>query len=321
MTSSVHSCDHACALTCPPDACAIHAAVPPIDFNETLARFQREATRGVCNTGRYRMPYFVWGSGPPLVVIHGLSDTSTSFVQPVWRLSTHFRCIAYDLPGTVRGDGACPRRLTHDDLIRDLFALLDHLQLDRAYLLASSLGATIALKALHERPQRLPRAILQGAFAHLRLRRTERVLAWIGRLLPGTMGGLPLRERMLTKRNRREFASRSPDVMRYFLDRTGRVPVATVGHQARLLDGLDLRPLLPAISQPVLLICGDRDRVVPNVHSDVLMNGLPNAGRIIIEQCGHLPAYTHPEVFAEVVRQFLTPPIPVREAASCRTES
>jgi pimeloyl-ACP methyl ester carboxylesterase len=255
------------------------------------------------------------------VIVHGLSDTSESFVQPLSRLSAHFRCIAYDLPGTVRGDGARPRSLTHDDLVRDLFALLDHLQLDRAYLLASSLGATVALKALHERPQRLPRAILQGGFAHRRLRRTERVLAWIGRLLPGTMSGLPLRERMLTKVNRREFASRLPEVMRYFLDRTGRVPVATVGHQARWLDGLDLRPLLPEIRQPILLVCGDRDRVVPNVYSDVLMNGLPNAGRVIIEQCGHLPAYTHPEVFAEVVRQFLTPPIRVQETESCRTES
>src|SRR5262249_27679404 len=171
-----------------------HAAptATPIDLAETVKRFEGEATRGICDTGRYRMPYFVWGSGPPLVIIHGLSDTAESFIQPVSRLSSHFRCIAYDLPGTVPGDGARPRRLAHDDLVADLFALLNHLDLPRAYLLGSSFGSTIAIKALHQRPDRLPRAILQGALAHRRLRRVERALAWIGRYVPLSMARVPL---------------------------------------------------------------------------------------------------------------------------------
>jgi pimeloyl-ACP methyl ester carboxylesterase len=39
----------------------------------------------------------------------------------------------------------------------------------------------------------------------------------------------------------------------------------------------------------------------------MLLHGLPNAGRVILEGCGHVPSYTHPEAVAEVVRQFLTP--------------
>ena len=79
-------CQHDCA----PDACALHGpAAAPVDFAAARERFRREATRGVCDTGRYRMPYFAWGAGPPLVLIHGLSDTPESFVQPAARLSGH----------------------------------------------------------------------------------------------------------------------------------------------------------------------------------------------------------------------------------------
>ena len=66
-------------------------------------------------------------------------------------------------------------------------------------------------------------------------------------------------------------------------------------------SGANFRVLAPLIS-------GDQDRVVPRCYDDVLLHGLPNAGRVVLEGCGHVPSYTHPEVLAEVIRQFLTPP-------------
>ena len=59
-------------------------------------RFQREARHGTLDTGRYRMPYFVWGEGPPVVFVHGLCDDAASLVLPLARLSRRFCCIAYD---------------------------------------------------------------------------------------------------------------------------------------------------------------------------------------------------------------------------------
>ncbi len=287
--------------------CPAAGSLPPIELNDALTRFEREAVRGTCDTGRYRMPYFVWGEGPPLAFVHGLSDSSRSFLLPMSRLAGPFRCIGYDLPAG-RGDGARLRRYRHDDLVADLFALLDHLGVQRSYVLGSSLGATIVLSALHRVPARLPRAILQGALAYRPLRRAERALVWLGRWLPGRMGRVPLREKVLRKTQQPLFAHRPSDVWPYFLDVTGRPPIAAVARQALWLHQLDLRPILPAIRQPVLLVCGDHDNVVPQRFTDVLLTGLPNAGRVILEGCGHMPSYTHPELYAEVIRRFLTPP-------------
>jgi len=309
-----HSCGQDCAPACTA-VCAADAGAwaTPIRLEEVLSRFKGEASRGICDTGRYRLPYFTWGAGPPLLFIHGVSDGGHSFVQPMSRLAGHFRCIAYDQPGG-RSDGARLGRYTHADLVADVWALLDHLGVRQSYVLASSFGSTIALAAMQARPERLPRAILQGGLAGRRLRWAERLLARLGCFLPGPMARVPLRRLVLRAVNYTAFGQRQPDVWRYFLDCSGRAPVAAFARQALLLDRLDLRPLLPEVRQPVLLVCGDRDPVATAEDEEVLLQGLPNAGRVVIEGCGHVPSYTHPEALAEVVRQFLTPPAGPRVA-------
>jgi pimeloyl-ACP methyl ester carboxylesterase len=279
----------------------------PIILSEALKRFEREAVRGVCDTGRYRMAYYSWGEGPPLLFVHGLGDSPRSFIRPISRLSAHFRCIAYDLPSGHR-DRARLRRYTHDDLVADIWALLDHLGLRQSYILGSSFGSTIVLKAMHARPERLPRGILQGGMAHRPLRRAEWLLAFWGRFLPGSVAGIPKREKILLNATGRAFKELFPDIWDHFLDNSGRARLAAFASQAYLLHHLDIRPLLSGIHQPVLLICGEHDHLVPRSYEDVLLQGLPNAGRVVIEGCGHVPSYTHPEVLAEVIRQFLTPP-------------
>jgi pimeloyl-ACP methyl ester carboxylesterase len=241
------------------------------------------------------------------VFIHGVGDSSRSFLLPISRLAARFRCIAYDLPNGW-DDGARLGRYSHAALVEDFRALLDHLHLDRSYVLASSFGGTIALKALRAFPHRLPRAILQGTFARRPLRRAELFLARLGRWLPGSVGRLPYREKHLHKVNGPFFARQPEAVWRAFISWTARARIRAMAHQALQVHGVDLRADLSEIRQPVLLIVGDQDTVVPWQASDELLQGLPSAGRAVIEGCGHLPCYTHPEVFSEVVRMFLTPP-------------
>src|SRR5207245_6866652 len=104
-----HSGDPARLATC---AAPSAAPPPPRTLAEALERFEKEAVRGTCDTGRYRCSYSTWGEGPPLVFLHGLADSSQAFVMPMALLSRFFRCISYDLP-TGRDDGARLSRYTH----------------------------------------------------------------------------------------------------------------------------------------------------------------------------------------------------------------
>jgi pimeloyl-ACP methyl ester carboxylesterase len=288
----------------------------PLALAEAQRRFEAEATWGVCPTGSYRCPYFVWGTGPPMVLIPGLADDARSFVQLAAHLAEHFRCIAYDLPAGGN-DGANLRQYTHDRLVADVFALLDHLAISQSYVLGSSFGSTIALGALRARPERLPRAVLQGGFAWRPLAPAEVLLARLAKYWPGTLRLLPFRKAILRRNHYASFAHRTPDVWDYFLVRSNTPPMAAAAHRALLIHQIDLRPILAEIRQPVLLICGDNDPLVSPACAETLLNGLANSGRIDLANCGHNPLFTHPELLGEIVRWFLTPPDCPGEYGGC----
>lgn len=275
-----------------------------VSLPSAIERFRREAVWSTYDTGRYRCEFSVWGEGPPLVFVPGLCDDPWSYILPMARLSEKFCCVAYHMPAG-NGDGARLLRYRHNHLVDDLLALLDHLKMDEAFLLGSSFGSTVALAALHRRPERFPRGILQGGFARRPLAWAEVMLAAWARWWPGSLDRLPLRRELFRQNHEPFFAESDAAVMRFHLDSDGRQRIAAVAHRALLLHQLDLRPLLPAIRQPVLLLCGDRDPLVGRVCAQELASGLPNASRAEIEACGHLPQFTHPEVMSEVVKRFL----------------
>jgi pimeloyl-ACP methyl ester carboxylesterase len=283
------------------------AAVMPVTLESALRRFEREARRGVCDTGRYRCPYYVWGTGPPLLFVHGISDTARSFVLPIAHLAGHFRCIAYDLP-TGRGDGARLSRYGHSDFVDDLFALLDHLGIRQTYLYGSSFGSTISLAAMVHQPGRLPRAVIQGGFARRRLAPAELLLSSLSRYWPWDLQQMPFRKALLIRADAGPFRTGPPAVWQFYLANSGATPMAAVAQRALLVHRIDLRSLLPRVRQPVLMVCGDCDPTVNRTCEQVLLEGLPNVGRIELRGCGHFPYFTHPAVLAEVVRGFLSPP-------------
>ena len=275
-------------------------------LSECLEQRARLAQHGVLDTGRYRCRYVVWGRGPTLVLIPGMGMEAIGFAMLMARLQAHFRCVSYDLPD---GDGDSAHLMTyrHGSLVADLFALLDHLSIRQCSLLGPSFGSTIALSALHAQPGRFSRAILQGAFARRPLAPLEVLAASFARFLPGRLGDWPLVRQVLEHNQREWFLTREPDVWDFFVAQNIRMPLCAFAVRVLMAHRLDLRPILPTIVQPVLLVCGDRDPLVGKQCEQELKQGLPLAARAEIEDCGHFPHLTHPEVLAEVVQQFLLP--------------
>lgn len=283
------------------DAPACSAAV---SLEQARRRFQSEAIARTFDAGRYRMPFRVWGTGSPLVFVPGMCDDARSFVLLLARLSGQFCCVAYDLP-SGRGDGARLGRIGPDDLVADLVALCDHLGFRQANLLGASFGSTVVLRALAAHADRFPTAVLQGGFAHRPLAFAEVLLARAARWWPGRMRQLPGWRPVLQARVGAEFAGVDPARWQYLLDVHGDAGIAPVARRALWIHATDLRPLLATIQQRVLLVVGERDVVVGQACAETLLRGLPHALRAEIEGAGHLPQFTHPEVFCEIVEQFL----------------
>ncbi len=276
-------------------------------LGECLQQMRAEAEFGEVETGRYRCRYVAWGRGPALVMIPGMASDAESFVMLVARMRSRFRCIAYDLPEGVT-DGARLMRYRHADLVDDLFALLDHLDIRKSILYGFSFGSTIALSAAQQSPTRFSQIVLQSGFARRPLAPAEVLAASFARFLPGRLGYLPMVRAIVEKNHREPFLARETAVWEYFVKRHCAVPLRAFAHRALMLHRIDLRANLATIQPPTLLVCGDRDPLVSRACEAELQAGLRRFTRAELEQCGHQAHLTHPEVLADVLQQYIALP-------------
>jgi pimeloyl-ACP methyl ester carboxylesterase len=251
------------------------------------------------------MRYVTWGSGPTVILVHGLCDQPLSFAMLMAELVDRgFRCVCYDL-ANGKDDDAKLGVYTHADFADDLITLLDHLKLDTADVKGSSFGSTVVLHALLRQPTRFRRVVLQGGFAHRPLMRIERGLARLGRYWPWRMGQLPIRNTVMEKLEKHQFVGCPPEVFQFLIECSGDTPIRAAARRALILDKLDLRPRLSQIAHPVLMIGGDRDAIVPRWCEADVEKGLSNVRRVEFAPCGHYPQYTMPRPMAEEMARFL----------------
>jgi pimeloyl-ACP methyl ester carboxylesterase len=275
-----------------------------------VADYDSRAQVGRWDGPRYRMTYRVLGDGPPLILVPGIASTYRGYALTLRQLAPRFKTVVYDYPGENRGDCSHLGQIIHDDMVDDLFGLIEHLSFGRAYLFGLSFGSTVTLKALFREPRRFPKAAVQGAFASRRFSTAERLALRFGRLMPGTTVRLPLREPVLAYNNKMHFPEVIADRWRYYVEQNGLTPIAPLAHRLDLVARLDLRPILHQIPTEILLLQGNEDRIVARRHFDELCARLPKATGLIMPQVGHQPHYTHAEALAQAVGDWLLPCAP-----------
>jgi pimeloyl-[acyl-carrier protein] methyl ester esterase len=248
------------------------------------------------------------GAGAPVVLVHGWSMSSAAFAEEIPFLARGRRAVAPDLRGHGRSSPSGPFGLA--DLARDLALLLDRLALERAVLLGWSLGAQVALAALPLVRGRLAALVLVAG--------TPRFTAG-----EGWPHGLPAQSvEVLAHRVRRDPAralARFQEGMfaEGELDPAGRERVARVRAAVRppdagaALAGLevlareDLRPALPGIDLPVLVVHGERDPVCPVGAARATAAAVPGARLVVLPGAGHAPFLSLPGPFRDALLSFL----------------
>ncbi len=288
------------AATCP----------PPANFRKVADDYDRDARVGVWSGPRYKMTYRVLGQGPPLILLPGVSSTYRGYLLTLRQLSERFTTVVYDYPGDHPDDGAALGSITHDHLADDLFGLIDHLNFGRVFLFGLSFGSTVVLKSLAREPRRFPRAAVQGAFARRKFTIPEKLALWVGRRIPGRSRNLPLHDTILTLNSKSHFPMILESRFRYYLDENGRTPIRALAHRLDLVSRLDLRPMLPRITTPLLLVHGREDRIVPERSFEELRSAVPSATGLLVPLVGHQPHFTHAELLAKTVGDWLLPCAP-----------
>jgi pimeloyl-ACP methyl ester carboxylesterase len=272
----------------------------------------------------HRAIYRIAGSGPTVVLIHGMVNSSRHWEDVALRLSDRYRVIAPDLIG--HGDSATPRGDyslgAHAASIRDMLAVIG---VERATIVGHSLGGGVAMQFFYQFPQRTDRlalvssgglghkvspllrgAALPGAATALRLAANRRVVA-------GLQGaGQGLRGRGSPKGVYLEAVARAlrplqePGSRRAFLQ-TLRAVIDVHGQHVSARDRLYLLG-----EMPTLIVWGERDRTIPAAHGREAEEAIPHCRYETLPRAAHFPHLEDPEGLATVLADFLASTAPVR---------
>jgi pimeloyl-ACP methyl ester carboxylesterase len=139
-----------------------------------------------------RLWYVDAGSGPPLVLVHGLGGSSADWESQVAEFARDHRVIAPDL----RGYGMSERRgpFAVKQFAADVGALLDELGIGRCILVGHSMGGAVAMQLALDDPQRIDKLVLTNTLPSFRPRGLEqRLMLWSRLVLmslfgPGRLG-------------------------------------------------------------------------------------------------------------------------------------
>ncbi len=282
----------------------------------------------------YKRAYRIAGSGPALLLIHGIGDNSSTWNEVIPTLAQHYTVIAPDLLGhgksdKPRADYSVP---AFANGMRDLLVVLG---ISKVTVVGHSLGGGVAMQFCYQFPRFCERLVLVASGGVTRevnpaLRLVSMPVANEAlRLLrlPGVVGTLKLGTKALVSGPRVPIVpeSLSPrralidheDLMRVLGDladpttsaaflRTLRAVVDWRGQSVTMLDRCYLTERLP-----VCLIWGDADSVIPYQHAEIAHAAIPHSELHTFHNSGHFPFHDDPERFTKIIIEFMETTAPV----------
>jgi pimeloyl-ACP methyl ester carboxylesterase len=237
---------------------------------------------------------YTFGHGPKALVTHGGWVGSGELWLPVAeRMPSAWKTIIYD----HRGTGATisqSARITFDQLVDDLFVVLDTLRIDTCILAGESAGTMVVLEAALRQPSRFEGLVLVGArISGQPTPQSERLLQGCRLDFPATMSAfvdacVPEEDASAERAWGKKIVMRS----------TAKDAIDLM----TCLEGQDFPPRLATINLPTLVLHGSRDVISPLANATSIVSTMPQAELVVAEGAGHVPTVTRPQWVADVIQ-------------------
>jgi pimeloyl-ACP methyl ester carboxylesterase len=246
------------------------------------------------------------GSGPPLVLLHGVGHRRQAWGAVLGRLTPHRDVVLVDLPG--HGDSP-PLRLAGrpvlEALLDEVIGLLDELGLERPHLAGNSLGGRLALEAGASGRAASATALSPAGFWRNQreisyARAVFKIMEFTGRrvvpLAPAmsrsSAGRAVMYSTIVSRPSRMSPDQAQGDVVAFV--------AASEAIHAVLTGITPFTGTVPA-GVPVTIAWGTRDRLLPQRQVLVAKARLPQARFVPLHGCGHVPMTDDPALVADVL--------------------
>jgi pimeloyl-ACP methyl ester carboxylesterase len=257
-----------------------------------------------------RMRYLHAGSGPPLVLVHGLMGYSFSWRRSIPVFAQHAEVFAVDLLGTGFSDRPANIDLSFKACAERLLRFADSVCKTPFDLLGTSHGGAVSMTAATLAPQRIRRLILVAPANPWAPRGTSLAPFLSNPLVtPLALQIVPLLKEYYFRRlfaDPRRILPGTLEGYKLAIDRPGSFEYAISILRTWNQDFAELKAALPKIADiPTLLLWGDRDVAVAPQSAEPLKKNFRNSELIMMKGIGHLPYEEAPEEFNRIVAKFL----------------
>lgn len=240
-----------------------------------------------------------------VLLLHGLGTNGLSWgYQSLALAEAGFRPLAVDIPGFGQSPAPIGGRWTIDAVTAELSDLLTSLNGAPAHVVGLSLGGTVAQIMALNYPHQIDRLVLANTFACLRPKKAGEWAYLLRRFLIANLRGAGAQAETVAWRI---FPRPEQDKLRELLITTIRSTNPEVYRAAmRSLIFYDTRARLKSIQVPTLVISGTADTTVGMPVQTELASLIPGARHAIIQGAGHAAPVDHPDLFNQILLDFLT---------------
>ena len=265
----------------------------------------------------HHIRYRAMGSGPVIVLVHGLTGTSGTWAGVLPSLAEHFTVIAPDLLGHGQSDKPAGDYSlgSHACLVRDLMLALGH---EQGTIVGHSLGGGIAMQAAYQFPELVNRLVLVSSgglgrevsvfLRAVTLPGSELVLPLVasravlgaGASVSRALGRIGLQAGSDLAEIARGIASLNELGARRAFVHTARSVIDAGGQRVDARDRLYL-----AAAVPSLLVWGSIDPIIPAAHGHRAHELMPGSTLEVFEGAGHFPHLDDPQHFTRLLRSFV----------------
>ncbi|WP_396587125.1 alpha/beta fold hydrolase [Bermanella sp. R86510] len=281
-----------------------------IAYSELSKKYTDETSRYLDVNG-LTIHYREEGSGPPVLLLHGVASSLHTWDDWVTQLQNKYRVIRIDMPGFgLTGPDASPDAQTPEYMNRVINGVMDQLGVQRFFLVGSSLGGYFAWNFASSHPERLYKMALLSPVGY-----PQDMPFWLGfASFPGLHWVTPYMMPRFMVHWTAESAYANPDSMdeatkqRYFdftMRRGNRESyVKHFLHFRALANGNAPSEKVKDVLTPTLLMWGAQDEWIPLDVMQQFKQDLPYSEHIVYEGVGHLPMEELPLQTARDVNNF-----------------
>jgi len=260
----------------------------------------------IVNVNNIHLNYEMEGDGEPLVIVPGMCSSLQDWSRHMPYFRKHFKVICVDNRGVGLSDKP-EGDYSISMMAKDVIALLDHLGIEQANFLGTSMGGAIVQKIGLQYPDRTLKLVIANSTAKFSPFSGQVINAQIEALEKTNDFGLFYRIGMPWIFSPNFFKDQAlvAEILSIITYAGDKITIAGVKGQAAACAAHDTTARLSEIKAPVLVIAASEDILIRPAESEAMANLIPNAKYVLIYGPGHACPTEGFDEFVRIVNDFL----------------